>query len=275
MINRVYLYFILVILFYLCVSCSDKKVSGPIIFAPASTSHVLEEILKKYCVASSGCLSSYASSAVLARQIAHGSPADIYISAHPRWMDFLVAKGKIIQKSRKFLFYNRLAFVVHYKQFSSVKKNINLESFHTKKDLLIGLYGLIGKNNCWASGDPSYVPLGMYAKEALKNIDVQLWNTWKAKLVRAADASKALYYIETGECEFGIIYENDIHNNTKVISLYSFPTQLHKPISYEIALTNQAKEKGSAHTLFNLLSSHDKVRFMYQKFGFQLKNRKN
>ena len=54
---------------------------------------------------------NFASSGALAKQIEQGAPADIYVSANPKWMKHLIEKGKINTSTQKIFAHNALVFV--------------------------------------------------------------------------------------------------------------------------------------------------------------------
>jgi molybdate transport system substrate-binding protein len=63
---------------------------GPVVFAAASMKTALDAVAADWKANSGKTLSIvYASSAVLAKQIEQGAPADIFISADLQWMDYL------------------------------------------------------------------------------------------------------------------------------------------------------------------------------------------
>lgn len=56
-------------------------------------------------------VSSFASSSTLARQIEAGAPADLFISADQKWMDYAVDKKAIDTATRQTLLGNSLVVV--------------------------------------------------------------------------------------------------------------------------------------------------------------------
>ena len=265
------LYLSLFSLSLLFCSCSKPQKEKLLIFAPASTARLFESLLKNSYCKSQNCLISYASSASLARQILYGSSPDIYISADPRWMDHLAAKDLLLKQSRKRLFANHLVL--------ASQANSNLAAMQTKlrkgnKRDAAYLREILNQADCWSTANPESVPLGHYAKQALKHMG--LWYTSKARLRTAADARRALYLLERGECKIGILYKSDTYNNKKVKTLYHFPSQLHNtmdPIYYEIALLkNRYPHRKSilgtkARALYTFLTGPQSKAF-YLKFGF-------
>jgi len=62
---------------------------GPLVFAAASLKNALDDVNRQY-EADTGrkATISYAASSTLAKQIESGAPADLFISADQRWMDY-------------------------------------------------------------------------------------------------------------------------------------------------------------------------------------------
>ncbi len=54
---------------------------------------------------------NFASSGSLAKQIEQGAPADVYVSANPKWMKYLVDKGLIAPGTDRIFAFNQLVFV--------------------------------------------------------------------------------------------------------------------------------------------------------------------
>ncbi len=103
-------------------------------------------------------VSSFASSSTLARQIEAGAPADLFISADQKWMDYAVDKKAIDTASRQTLLGNSPVVVAPK---ASEQKDFTIDSKTNWTSLLNG--GRL------AVGDPEHVPAGIYAKEALQN----------------------------------------------------------------------------------------------------------
>ena len=71
------------------------------VFAAASLRNALDEANKAFGKATGvRVTASYAASSALARQIAQGAPADVYVSANIKWMDFLAGK-KLVMEGRR------------------------------------------------------------------------------------------------------------------------------------------------------------------------------
>lgn len=104
-------------------------------------------------------VSSFASSSTLARQIEAGAPADLFISADQKWMDYAADKKAIDPATRATLLGNSLVVVAPK---ASAQGAITIDEKTDWTSLL--------KGGRLAVGDPQHVPAGIYAKEALQKL---------------------------------------------------------------------------------------------------------
>lgn len=72
------------------------------VFAAASLTNAMQDIATAYKKEKNvDVVSSFASSSTLARQIEAGAPADLFISADQKWMDYAVEKNPLIPPPAK------------------------------------------------------------------------------------------------------------------------------------------------------------------------------
>jgi molybdate transport system substrate-binding protein len=82
------------------------------VLAAASLKNAVDEVAKAYQAKTGDTVvASYAASSALARQIEQGAPADVFLSADVRWMDYLAERKLIVAASRRNLLSNRLALI--------------------------------------------------------------------------------------------------------------------------------------------------------------------
>lgn len=82
------------------------------VFAAASLTNAMQDIAVEYKKEKNvDVVSSFASSSTLARQIEAGAPADLFISADQKWMDYAVDKKAIDTATRETLLGNSLVVV--------------------------------------------------------------------------------------------------------------------------------------------------------------------
>ena len=219
------------------------------VLGAASLTQVLTEIGKQYENKTGLPIkTSFANSAVLAKQIENGIPADIFISADTQWLDYIGAKGKIINNSRRDLLTNNLVLIAPKGQGFHFEFNNN--------DLASAFSGKL------CTGETNTVPVGQYAKQALEKLN--LWNGIKARLMGAENVRAALTFVERGECAAGIVYYTDARNNSKIEIIATFPKNSHAPIIYPMALISQS---APAAQFFNYLGS-DEAMAIFIKYGF-------
>jgi len=161
-----------------------------------------------------------ASSSTLARQIAGGAAADVFLSANRDWTDWLAGKGRLDADSLEVFAGNRLVLAVP--SGASVKAA-------SLKDCLGAL-----KEGRIASGDPEHVPLGLYARNALQAEDV--WEDVRPRLLPADNARAALRLVSTGQVAAGIVYASDARAAGLNIA-YVFPPA-DPPIAYVAGLVS-------------------------------------
>lgn len=186
----------------------------------------------------------------LQKQIEQGAPADIFISAAPKQMNELAAKGLIKQATHKNLVENQLVAVV------PVASTLNITRY---EDLAQAAVQTI------AIGEPNVVPAGQYASQALQSLGI--WETVKGKAVFAKDVRTVLAYTETGNVDAGIVYKTDAASSSKVKVAAIAPAGSHQPIVYPVAVLAGAKQAQAAEDILAYLFSPES-RAVFEKHGF-------
>jgi molybdate transport system substrate-binding protein len=208
---------------------------GITVFAASSLTSAVSEISQRYTKASGERVRlSFASSSALARQIAAGAPADIYLSANQDWMDYLAKRGLIDSDSRAARIGNRLVLVV--------PANSPLQRMPITRTL--DLPKLLAPDGRIAVGDPAHVPAGAYAKHAL--IKLELWTDAAPRLARLDNVRHALALVERGETPLGIVYATDAKITDKVRIVGEFPTDSHPAITYPFVILKGRRNESVA-----------------------------
>ncbi|PPD14800.1 MAG: molybdate ABC transporter substrate-binding protein, partial [Methylotenera sp.] len=220
--NRIFLLILLCFAVQLNAAESDKKV---VVFAAASLTDAITEIAAIYEKEKNiEIQTSFAASSTLAKQIENGAPADIFISADTKWMQYLKEKNALNDATITNLLGNRLVLIAPKgKGFKiNVDKSFNIANAFEGK---------------LCTGETESVPVGIYAKQALKSLN--WWDAIKSRIVGTQDVRAALVTVERGECAAGIVYETDAKVSDKVQSLMVFDKNSHEPILYPFSLTKQ------------------------------------
>ncbi|MFU2152644.1 molybdate ABC transporter substrate-binding protein [Klebsiella aerogenes] len=239
----------------LCVSGYALAQDGKItVFAAASLTNAMQDIAQAYKKEHRvEVVSSFASSSTLARQIEAGAPADLFISADQKWMDYAVDKKSIDKATRTTLLGNSLVVVAPK---ASDRSDITINAKTEWASLLQG--GRL------AVGDPDHVPAGIYAKEALQKLGA--WETLSPKLAPAEDVRGALALVERNEAPLGIVYGSDAVASKGVKVVGTFPEDSHKKVEYPLAIVDG--HKNATVTAFYDYLKGPEASAIFKRYGF-------
>lgn len=196
------------------------------VFAAASLSAPLQDILDKAPAFGGVAEGIYASSGTLARQILSGAPADIFISADPAWSDYLIDNGIVSGDQVAILAGNRLVVIGPLTESAMRDFDMSVLPIFQRGRLAIG--------------DPDHVPAGKYAKQALS--DIGLWDSLRGEAIRAPSVRAALAFVEQEAVQYGIVYESDARQSKAVTIISWIPANHHTPIVYTISTLNDRPE---------------------------------
>jgi molybdate transport system substrate-binding protein len=221
------------------------------VFAAASTTDAVQAVLTAFREAhpETQVRASFAASSTLAKQIARGAPAHLYLSANAGWMDYLQDRGAIDPASRVDLLGNRLVLVAA--PTSPVSGD------------LARLPDALGDRRL-AIGDPAHVPAGIYARQALQALD--LWAQVRDRMAFASDVRAALALVGRGEAAAGIVYATDARISDQVSRLTTLSADSHPPIRYPLARVKGAEAAG-VQALYDFFRSK-RAQAIFRDHGF-------
>ena len=248
---------ILFALLCLCLICSAAAMAArPLtVFAAASLRESLDGVAHAWEAGGHGKVAvSYAASSALARQIEQGAPADVFVSADTKWMDYLQDRKRIEPASRFVLVRNALVLVAPtaspLRSFDPAKRGALLAA--------LGRYRL-------AVAETSSVPAGIYAREALEKLG--LWNSVATRLAQGENVRATLEYVARGDTPLGIVYLTDARAEPRVKVLATFAAKTHEPIVYPAARTTSASDPRAAAKFLEFLRSRQATA-MFRNAGF-------
>ncbi len=172
---------------------------------------------------------NWAASGVLAKQMKQGNVPDVFFAANKKWVDYVDSLGLVVNHQRAVIAKNELVLV------APKHSAINPVQFGNQLDLNY----LIGDGHL-SIGDPSYVPVGAYAKQSLEYYG--LFDNVKSKLMMAKDVRSALWVVELGEAPLGIVFRSESYRSKKVKELAVIPAKSHKPIVFIASLCSVSSE---------------------------------
>ncbi len=235
-------------------AAQDKAQPSLTVFAAASMRNALDDANKAFNKTTGvKVVASYAASSALAKQIEQGAPADVYVSANIKWMDYLIGKKLIAAGTKVNLLGNALVLIAP----TSAKID------HVTIGKGFDIAKLAGDGRI-AVANTKAVPAGLYAKAALQNLGA--WKAAEPKLAQGENVRATLAYVARNETPLGIVYATDAKVEPKVKTIGVFPEDSHPPVTYPVAATADTKNPHVKRYLTFLRSSAAKA--IFEKYGF-------
>ncbi len=205
----------------LALAAGSVRAADLTVFAAASLKTALDEVAAAWEAKTGRKVAiSYAGTSALARQIARGAPADVFLAASVDWMDRIEADGWIEPGSRFALLGNRIVLVAHG------------ETEPAELASGFDLRGRLGDGRL-AMALVKAVPAGIYGKAAL--VSLGLWEDVAGQVAQADNVRAALALVAAGEAPLGVVYATDAAAEPRVSVVGAFPEGSHPPIVYPAA----------------------------------------
>jgi len=189
---------------------------------------------------------NFAASGALAKQIAQGAPTDIFVSANPKWMNYLIDEGRVS--------------ATHVRPFAN-----NTLVVVGRPGISCGSLAALVHLQRIAIGSPASVPAGQYSEQALRAAG--LYAQLQSKLVMAQNVRQALLYADRGEADAAVVYRTDALLAQQATILFEVPQQLYDQVTYPVGLTVEGENNPAAVAFFSFLKS-DQATAILQRFGF-------
>ena len=193
---------------------------------------------------------NFAASGTLARQIAAGAPVDLFISANPKWMKYLVGQKIVPATQVRTFAFNTLVFV-----------GVPAHPVHDMKDLTA--------LDRIAIGSPKSVPAGQYARQALTHAGLYEQLLKANKLVMAKDVRQALVYADRGEVDGAFVYRTDALLARHATIQFTVPQKLYPRVNYPLALTAEGAKNPAATAFLTYLRGPEAGKIL-KRYGFLL-----
>lgn len=231
-----------------------------LVFAAVSLKDALEPIARAFETETGMTVEfSFAGTPTLARQIAAGAPADLFISADIDWATWLQAHNFIMPETQRIIAYNRLALIAPAESVIAQTPDIAaiLQEWQAR-----------GRERI-AVADPDNVPAGRYARSALKALEDRIgpYETLKERFAIAGNVRLALLLVARGEVPLGIVYRSDALIEPRVKIVGTFPPESHADIVYPAVRTLRGRPEADA---FLAYLGSEMARMQLQKAGLSL-----
>jgi molybdate transport system substrate-binding protein len=186
------------------------------VYAAASLTDVVNALAKDFAGAT--VVPSYGASSELARQIADGAPADVFLSASQDWIDFVKEKGKL--DGAAVVFAKGTLVAIAPEGSALPGKGVVDAATLLSRGLAV--------DDRIAIADAG-VPAGEYARKALASLG--LAERYAPQLVGQKDVRAVLHAVETGELPAGFVYATDARAGAVTV-LFELDSKTHPPIEY-------------------------------------------
>jgi molybdate transport system substrate-binding protein len=227
------------------------------VFAAASLKTVLDELALTWAgTTPHQMIAAYGSSALLARQIEAGAPADLFISANSAWADYLEEQQLLQPDSRIDLLSNSLVMIAPAPDAGSDPTPLDVTS---GTDFLARL-----GDAPLAMALIDAVPAGIYGQAALKNLGS--WDQIAGQIAQTDNVRAALALVASGEAPLGLVYATDALAEPRVAVVATLPPASHPPIRYPAALIADSNNEAATELLDWLQSATASA--IFQRHGF-------
>ena len=235
--------------------CSEKEKTTLNIFAAAGLIDALNEINAVYSRERRDLelLTNFAASGDLMTQIKNGAPADLYITAYRQHLENLESEGYILNGSSRKLLTNKLVLIYPDGQ------EPELKDFY---DLLKPEIDKI------AIGDPSFVPIGIYAMKLFNHLEIP-YDLIEEKIVYANNVRQVLSYVESGSADAGLVYLSDTLQAKRVKVAAVAPDEINREIIFPAAVIASTVHREQALDYLDFLQS-DQAALIFEKHGFSV-----
>ncbi len=239
-------------LLFVATGCSDKGSVDDgdrvtiLVGAAASLTDAITEIEPLFEKAEGIDLDlQFSATGPLKEQIKSGADIDVFMSASKKDMVDVVDAGFVVED--EVLLTNGLVLA---KTKGSDVKSIN------------DLKGV----EFIAVGEPSSVPAGKYAVEALTNLG--MYDSLKGKFTYAKDVTQVLNWVELGNAEVGFVYYSDfVRSDGKVDMVDKVDSSKYSKIIYPMGIVKASSKFEEARAFMEFLKG-DKAEDIFKKYGF-------
>ena len=233
-----------------------------LVFGAASLADALEAAGRTWSAAhpDAPVAFNFAGSNDLARQIAAGAPADLFVSADGAQLD---AAGRAAEGRAVALLANSLAVIVPKGAERTADGETPVPVVRSARDLLA--FDRI------ALPDPQAVPAGVYARQWLEQTGV--WPALADRVVPALDVRANLEAVASGSLPVGVVYATDAAISDRVTVVYRVPGPPAQPdgpgpkIVYWAAPIDGGDVRGAERFLAWLRSPEAAA--IFRDFGFE------
>lgn len=186
-----------------------------------------------------------AGSGELARQVLAARKTDVFLSAGALELERLSAAGLVVPGTRQVLCSNSLVIVA-----LEAHPDFTIEQLSAAEHVAVAHTEL--------------VPAGRYAATWLRTVG--LFDDLDGKLLRGGSVRAALAAVQSGACEFGIVYGSDVAVAPELVVVHRVPPSEAPSIEYVGAVLLGAPDPAEARAFLELCASPE-GRAVFERHG--------
>ena len=191
---------------------------------------------------------SFGSTGMLAKQIEHGAPFDLFAAANVDFVVQLERLGLIVPDTRRTYARGRITLWRQKGALILIERINDLTRPEVKRI---------------AIANPEHAPYGMAASEALQSAGI--WEAVKPKLVYGENVRQTLQFAQTGNVDVAIVALSlSVQSDGDWVLI---PEELHEPLDQAVAVIKTTSQEGAARQFSDFIFSPQGEEIM-RKYGF-------
>jgi molybdate transport system substrate-binding protein len=231
-------------------SGAEDAAAPLLVFAASDLQVALPEVVRAFEARSGGRVDVvYGSTGLLATQIEHGAPADVFLAAHERFVDRLDRGGHVLPGSRRTYALGRLALAWAP----------GTPPPRSPASLRDAAYGTV------AIANPEHAPYGRAAREALEAAGV--WDAVRGRVVLAENVAGALQFVRTGNADAALVALGAV-TGVRGVAFVPVDAALHAPLRQVAAVPRTSRQPEAARAFLDALTGAEGQAAL-RRYGFE------
>jgi len=193
----------------------------------------------------------FGSTGNLAAQIRHGAPADLFFAADERFLDDLVARGRIDGETRRLYAVGRLVVVVP----ANRPLPRRLEELREERYTTVAI------------ANPEHAPYGRAADQVLESVGIR--DELQGRLVFGENIAHTLRFVETGNVDAAIVALSLVRDGDGQIRPHLLVDGAHHaPLIQAAGVTTDAPRPEAARAFLTFVTSAE-GQALLERYGFE------
>lgn len=238
--------------------CRSKDAAASVeVCAAASVADAVEVMGRSYSAATGVSVHvTRGASGILCRQIENGAPCNVFVPAHPRFIDRLARRNSLTVSNRRVVARNRLALIV--------RKGFSIETRGRVESPRDRIASVLKRAKRIVIANADHAPAGRYAQQMLDRLGLR--ESVSSRVAYGDDVRMTAQYVAQGAADCGIVYTTDaMAFRDQIGGMVIVPADLHEAIVYEACAIGD----DPAGPAFVKYLASDKAAAIWRENGFE------